>query len=74
MVGHGVRSLQVLGVVPLTVWGTFQAPSLGIYATREGLCAQAFVVLALAASAVWTALRRKRQDGGPANRRAEAAA
>ena len=26
MVGHGVRSLQVLGTLPLTVWGAFQVP------------------------------------------------
>jgi high-affinity iron transporter len=73
MVGHGVRSLQVLGVVPLTVWGAFEVPALGLYATREGLCAQAFVLLALIASALWTALRRDR-SGGPANRQAAATA
>jgi high-affinity Fe2+/Pb2+ permease len=73
MVGHGVRSLQVLGTVPLTVWGAFQVPALGLYATREGLCAQAFVLLALIGSALWTRLRRDR-DGGPANRQAPAAA
>jgi len=70
MVGHGVRSLQVLGAVPLTVWGAFQVPALGLYATREGLCAQAFVLLALIGSALWTTLR----GGGPANRQAPAAA
>ena len=74
MVGHGVRSLQILGAVPLTVWGAFQIPALGLYATREGLLAQAFVVLALLGSALWTALRRDRQDDGPANRPATAAA
>src|SRR5439155_1152115 len=58
MVGHGVRSLQILGAVPLTIWGAFQVPALGLYATREGLCAQALVVMALAGSALWTALRR----------------
>ena len=73
MVGHGVRSLQVLGAVPLTVWGAFQVPALGLYATREGLGAQAFVLLALIGSALWTRLRRDR-DGGPANRQAPAAA
>jgi high-affinity iron transporter len=73
MVGHGVRSLQVLGAVPLTVWGAFEIPALGLYATREGLCAQAFVLLALIASALWTALRRDR-TGGPANRQAAATA
>jgi high-affinity iron transporter len=73
MVGHGVRSLQVLGALPLTIWGAFQIPALGLYATREGLCSQAFVVLALVASALWTALRRDRRDG-PADRQATAAA
>ena len=73
MVGHGVRSLQVLGALPLTIWGAFQVPALGLYATREGLCAQAFVVVALIVSALWTALRRDRRDG-PADRQAAAAA
>src|SRR5436190_19261748 len=74
MVGHGVRSLQVLGVLPLTVWGAFQVPVLGLYATREGLSAQAFVLVALVGSALWTALRRDRRGGGPADRPAPAAA
>jgi hypothetical protein len=58
----------------LTVWGAFQVPALGLYATREGLLAQAFVVIALLASALWTALRRGDQDGGPENRQATATA
>jgi high-affinity iron transporter len=74
MVGNGVRSLQVLGALPLTVWGAFEVPALGLYATREGLCAQAFVLLALIGSALWTAMRRDPRDGGPANRQAPAAA
>jgi len=74
MVGHGVRSLQVLGALPLTVWGAFQVPALGLYATREGLCAQALVLFALIGSALWTALRRDRRGDGPANRPAPAAA
>src|SRR5207253_1364524 len=74
MVGHGVRSLQILGALPLTVWGAFQVPALGVYATREGLLAQALVVLLLALSALWTALRRDREDGGSAGRSAAAAA
>jgi high-affinity iron transporter len=68
MVGNGVRSLQVLGSVPLTVWGTFQLPALGLYATREGLLAQAVVLFGLVASALWTAARHDR------TRRAAAAA
>ncbi|TMA29796.1 MAG: c-type cytochrome [Deltaproteobacteria bacterium] len=63
MVGNGVRSLQVLGVLPLTVWGAFQLPALGVYATREGLLAQALVLLGLIASALWSALHAK--NGAP---------
>ena len=74
MVGHGVRSLQIVGALPLTVWGAFQVPALGLYATREGLCAQAFVLLALLASALWTMLRRHRDDDDPAGRRAATSA
>jgi high-affinity Fe2+/Pb2+ permease len=74
MVGHGVRSLQIVGAVPLTVWGAFQVPALGLYATREGLCAQAFVLLALLLSALWTMLRRQRDGNDPAGRPAPSSA
>ncbi len=57
MVGNGVRSLQEVGLLPLTVWGGFQLPALGVYATREGLLAQALVFFALAGSALWSATR-----------------
>lgn len=60
MVGNGIRSLQVLGSLPMTVWGSFQLPSLGVYATREGLLSQALVVIGLVASALWTAGRAER--------------
>src|SRR5205814_90782 len=53
MVGNGVRSLQVLGALPLTVWGAFELPALGLYATREGLLAQAVVLIGLVISAPW---------------------
>jgi high-affinity iron transporter len=66
MVGNGVRSLQVLGSLPMTVWGSFQVPALGLYATREGLLSQAFVLLGLIASALWTALRRDGAGGARA--------
>jgi high-affinity iron transporter len=62
MVGNGVRSLQVLGVLPMTVWGTFQVPALGLYATREGLLAQAVVLVGLVGSALWSAARRDHTD------------
>ncbi len=74
MVGNGVRSLQVLGVLPLTVWGPFQLPALGVYATREGVLAQALVLAALALAALWTTLRRDRGSDGPAKRHAPATA
>lgn len=62
MVGNGVRSLQVLGVLPLTVWGAFQLPALGLYATREGLMAQGFVIAFLATTALWHTLRGLASD------------
>ena len=68
MVGNGVRSLQVLGVLPLTVWGAFQLPALGLYATREGLLSQAGVLAFLIGSALWNSLR-----GDSSGRRAPAA-
>jgi high-affinity iron transporter len=67
MVGNGVRALQEVGVVPITVWGGFEIPSLGLYATREGLVSQALVVLGLVFSALWTGLR-----GGGSPKRAAA--
>jgi high-affinity iron transporter len=73
MVGNGVHSLQEVGLVPLTVWGGFEAPALGVYATREGLLAQAIVLAVLAASAVWTGMRG-RQGKNATNGRAPAAA
>ena len=60
MVGNGVRSLQILGVVPMTVWGTFQLPALGLYATREGVLSQVLVLAGLVFSALWTAVRGDR--------------
>jgi high-affinity iron transporter len=61
MVGNGVRALQIQGALPLTVWGAFQIPALGIYATREGLVAQALVLVLLGASALWTTRRPGRR-------------
>jgi high-affinity iron transporter len=73
MVGNGVRALQEVGLVPLTVWGGFEVRALGLYATREGLLSQAMVLLLLAVSALWTGLRGG-QSGGATNGRAPAAA
>jgi len=73
MVGNGVRALQEVGLVPLTVWGGFEVRALGLYATREGLLSQTLVLLALLLSALWTGLRGG-QSGGATNGRAPAAA
>jgi high-affinity iron transporter len=73
MVGNGIHALQEVGLLPLTVWGAFEVPAIGVYATREGLLAQALVLALLAASAVWTGMRG-RQGGGATNGRAPAAA
>ena len=73
MVGNGVRALQEVGVVPLTVWGGFEVSALGLYATREGLMSQAIVLLNLTGSALGTGLRG-RQGGGAAKGQATAAA
>jgi high-affinity iron transporter len=73
MVGNGVRALQEVGILPLTVWGGFEVRAIGVYATREGILAQAIVLVLLAASAVWTGLRG-RQGGDATNGRAPAAA
>jgi high-affinity iron transporter len=70
MVGNGIRSLQEVGIVPLTVWSAFEVPALGVYGTREGLIAQACVVLLLVGTAVWTALRARDDDKGEARARA----
>jgi high-affinity iron transporter len=74
MVGNGIRSLQVLGALPITVWGAFELPALGLYATREGLLAQALVLLVLAGSAFWTTMKRGGGDKGGPSRQAAAPA
>jgi len=67
MVGNGVRALQEIGAVPLTVWTGFQLRALGMYGTREGMLAQAAVLAVLIASALWSALRgRSGSQGGRA--------
>ena len=73
MVGNGVRALQEVGLVPVTVWGGFEVRALGVYATREGILSQAIVVVVLVVSALWTGLRGG-QSGGATNGRAPAAA
>ena len=58
MIGNAIHELQLLGVLPLTVWGGFQLPVLGIYGTREGLLAQALLLLLVLGSAAYRAQRR----------------
>ena len=70
MVGKGVHGLQEADLLPLTVWGGFQLPALGVYATREGLLGQAAVLLVLVGSAAWSLLhhqpvRPSRPSPGP---------
>jgi high-affinity iron transporter len=57
MVGNGVRALQEIGAIPLTVWTGFQLRALGFYGTREGMIAQAVVLAILVGSALWSVLR-----------------
>jgi high-affinity Fe2+/Pb2+ permease len=67
MVGNGVRALQEIGAIPLTVWTGFQVRALGFYGTREGMIAQATVLAILIGSALWSVLRgRSGSQGGRA--------
>jgi high-affinity iron transporter len=67
MVGNGVRALQEIGAIPLTVWTGFQLRALGFYGTREGMIAQAVVLGVLVGSALWSVLRgRSGSQGGRA--------
>lgn len=59
MIGNALHELQLLGVVPLTVWGGFELPALGIYPTREGLLGQGLVLLLVLGSVSYRARRRK---------------
>ncbi|MFL5432273.1 MAG: FTR1 family protein [Myxococcales bacterium] len=66
MVGNGVRALQEVGALPLTVWTGFEVRTLGIYGTREGLLSQAIVLLVLIGSALWSILRGRAAPQGRA--------
>ncbi len=54
MVGEGVRALQEAGLVGLHAMELPQLPSLGFFATAEGVAAQGLVLLALLASFAFT--------------------
>ena len=55
MVGEGIRALQEAGLVGLHALELPQLPSLGVFATAEGLGAQGLVLVALLASLAYTA-------------------
>jgi high-affinity iron transporter len=60
MVGEGIRALQEAGLVGLHTLELPQLPSLGVFATAEGLLAQGFVLAALLASVVYSGRGNKR--------------
>lgn len=64
--GKGVRALQEAAVLPLHSVGSFELPSLGIFATREGLIVQGILLLALIGSALtpWLASRKNVEAPG----------
>ena len=66
MVGNGVRALQEIGALPLTVWTGFEVRALGIYGTREGVLSQAIVLLVLIGSALWSFVRGRSGNQGSA--------
>jgi high-affinity iron transporter len=55
MVGEGIRALQEAGLVGLHALELPQLPSLGVFATAEGLAAQGLVLVALLGSLAYTA-------------------
>jgi high-affinity iron transporter len=65
LVGKGVHALQEAAAVSLTSVPFPSVPFLGIYGSAETLAAQALLVLALIASALWpkVAARRAGRDG-----------
>jgi len=64
MVGEGVRALQEAGLVGLHAMELPQLPSLGFFATAEGIAAQGLVLLALLASIAFS-LRGKQHHPSP---------
>jgi high-affinity iron transporter len=72
MVGEGVRSLQEAGWISFTPVSFPELPQLGIFATAQGLAAQALMLAALGLSLGYTLLRRK--TGSTPNAPASAAA
>ena len=52
--GHGVKALQEAGMVAAVPFTHFNLPTLGIYATVEGMLAQLFVLLSVIIAFVWS--------------------
>jgi high-affinity iron transporter len=62
LVGKGVRAFQEAGVVGINgVSGWPELPLLGVFATREGLAAQALLLALLTGSALWPWLKARRE-------------
>jgi high-affinity iron transporter len=53
LIGKGVRALQEAGAISISNLGSFEIPTLGIFATTQGLLAQGLLIALLAASALW---------------------
>ncbi|MBK8172200.1 MAG: FTR1 family protein [Sandaracinaceae bacterium] len=64
LVGKGVRALQEAVVIPMTALQLPELPTIGFFATREGLIAQATLALLLVTSALWPwlAARKARKE------------
>jgi high-affinity iron transporter len=52
--GHGVKALQEAGIIAAVPFTDFNLPTLGIYATVEGMLAQLFVLLSVITAFVWS--------------------
>lgn len=61
MVGKGVRALQEAVLVPSHTLTLPEFPTLGFFATREGIVAQAILIVLLFASAAWPWLQARRE-------------
>lgn len=61
MVGKGVRALQEAVVVPATTLAFPEFPTIGFFATREGVLAQALLFVLLTTSALWPWLAARRE-------------
>lgn len=60
LIGKGVRALQEAAVIEITPLSLPELPSVGLYATTQGLLAQGVLFLLLLSSAVWPWLHARR--------------